>query len=148
MFFDREKGFGILAEKKDKGYSRWAKDKEVKKELSCGPLKQKNCKEAGVPILLNKEEMWVDNGEYHTLVIGATGAGKTTMVNLLMKFYDINKGDIIIDGVSTKELTRENIHELFIMVLLSLQISNHSVMYYIGFRNKLFLFQLKTVMII
>ena len=39
------------------------------------------------------------------------------MVNLLMKFYEINSGDILIDGISTKELTRENIHELFIMVL-------------------------------
>ena len=39
------------------------------------------------------------------------------MVNLLMKFYDIDSGDIKIDGVSTKELTRENIHELFTMVL-------------------------------
>ena len=39
------------------------------------------------------------------------------MVNLLMKFYDINSGDIKIDGVSTKELTRENIHSLFTMVL-------------------------------
>ena len=50
-------------------------------------------------------------------IVGPTGAGKTTMVNLLMKFYDINDGDIKIDGVSTKELTRENIHELFTMVL-------------------------------
>lgn len=50
-------------------------------------------------------------------IVGPTGAGKTTMVNLLMKFYEINDGDILIDGVSTKELTRENIHELFIMVL-------------------------------
>lgn len=50
-------------------------------------------------------------------IVGPTGAGKTTMVNLLMKFYDINKGDILIDGVSIKELTRENIHELFTMVL-------------------------------
>ena len=39
------------------------------------------------------------------------------MVNLLMKFYEINNGDILIDGVSTKELSRENIHDLFIMVL-------------------------------
>ena len=50
-------------------------------------------------------------------IVGPTGAGKTTMVNLLMKFYDINKGDILIDGVSIKDLTRENIHELFTMVL-------------------------------
>ncbi len=50
-------------------------------------------------------------------IVGPTGAGKTTMVNLLMKFYDINGGDILIDGVSTKDLTRENIHKLFIMVL-------------------------------
>ena len=50
-------------------------------------------------------------------IVGPTGAGKTTMVNLLMKFYEINKGDIIIDGISIKDLTRENIHDLFTMVL-------------------------------
>ena len=50
-------------------------------------------------------------------IVGPTGAGKTTMVNLLMKFYEINSGDIKIDGISTKDLTRENVHELFTMVL-------------------------------
>ncbi len=50
-------------------------------------------------------------------IVGPTGAGKTTMVNLLMKFYETNSGDIKIDGVSTKSLTRENIHDMFIMVL-------------------------------
>ena len=50
-------------------------------------------------------------------IVGPTGAGKTTMVNLLMKFYDIDSGDIIIDGKSIRNLTRENIHDLFTMVL-------------------------------
>ena len=50
-------------------------------------------------------------------IVGPTGAGKTTMVNLLMKFYEINSGDIMIDDVSIKDLTRENIHDLFVMVL-------------------------------
>ena len=50
-------------------------------------------------------------------IVGPTGAGKTTMVNLLMKFYNINDGDIKIDGISIKELSRDNIHQLFTMVL-------------------------------
>ena len=50
-------------------------------------------------------------------IVGPTGAGKTTMVNLLMKFYEINGGDIKIDGVSINDLTRENVHSLFTMVL-------------------------------
>ena len=50
-------------------------------------------------------------------IVGPTGAGKTTLVNLLMRFYEINDGDIKIDGVSIKDMTRENIHDLFGMVL-------------------------------
>lgn len=50
-------------------------------------------------------------------IVGPTGAGKTTMVNLLMKFYDINSGSISIDDVPINKLTRENVHELFTMVL-------------------------------
>ena len=84
MFFDREKGIGITTNKKDKGYSRWAKDKEIKEELKCVPITAKNSKEAGVPLILNDKEMWVDNGEYHSLVIGATGSGKTQTVILPM----------------------------------------------------------------
>ena len=82
MFFDREKGFGLTTDKKDKGYSRWAKDKEIKEELECVQIQAKNSKAAGVPIILNENEMWVDNGEYHSLVIGATGSGKTQGVIL------------------------------------------------------------------
>ena len=50
-------------------------------------------------------------------IVGPTGAGKTTIVNLLMKFYDIKSGDIQIDGVSTKDMRREDVHSLFTMVL-------------------------------
>lgn len=60
-------------------------------------------------------------------IVGPTGAGKTTLVNLLMKFYDINDGDIKIDGISTKDLTRENIHDLFIMVLQDTWLFNGTI---------------------
>ena len=60
-------------------------------------------------------------------IVGPTGAGKTTMVNLLMKFYDISGGDIIIDGKSIKDLTRENIHDLFTMVLQDTWLFNGSI---------------------
>lgn len=76
-FFEREKGLGITTEKKDKGYSRWAKDKEIKEELECVPVQAKRAKAAGIPLIVTKEELWVDNGEYHSLIIGATGSGKT-----------------------------------------------------------------------
>ena len=50
-------------------------------------------------------------------IVGPTGAGKTTIVNLLMKFYEVNSGEIKIDNMPISNLTRENIHDLFIMVL-------------------------------
>lgn len=80
MFFEREEGFGFTASKKDKGYSRWAKEKEIKEELTCVPITAPNSKKAGVPLILNDKEMWVDDSEYHSLVIGATGSGKTQTV--------------------------------------------------------------------
>ncbi len=60
-------------------------------------------------------------------IVGPTGAGKTTMVNLLMKFYEINSGDIKIDGVSINELRRENVHDLFTMVLQDTWLFNGTV---------------------
>ena len=79
-FFEMEKGIGFTTEKKDKGYSRWAKDKEMKAELVMVTPEQEASEAAGVPLILNDKEAWVDNGEYHTLVIGSTGSGKTQTV--------------------------------------------------------------------
>ena len=69
-------------------------------------------------------------------IVGPTGAGKTTLVNLLMKFYEINSGDILIDGVSIKELTRENIHDLFVMVLQDTWVFEGSIRDNLKFNKK------------
>lgn len=50
-------------------------------------------------------------------IVGPTGAGKTTLVNLLMRFYEVTSGEILIDGVSSKDMPREEIHDIFGMVL-------------------------------
>lgn len=69
-------------------------------------------------------------------IVGPTGAGKTTMVNLLMKFYDINKGDILIDGTSIKEISRDNVHDLFTMVLQDTWLFNGSIRDNISYNRK------------
>lgn len=56
-------------------------------------------------------------GGQKVAIVGPTGAGKTTIVNLLMRFYEVNKGQIKIDNVPIQELTRENVHDQFCMVL-------------------------------
>ncbi len=93
--FDKEKGFGIglhFSEKSSDGYSKWASEKDIKNDkgiVKVSPL-DKDIKAAGIPLINKGDEMWVDNGEYHNLIIGATGSGKTEcvvkpLVNLLSK---------------------------------------------------------------
>lgn len=69
-------------------------------------------------------------------IVGPTGAGKTTMVNLLMKFYDINDGDIVIDGTSIKKLKRSNVHSLFTMVLQDTWLFNGTIKENIVYNQK------------
>ena len=69
-------------------------------------------------------------------IVGPTGAGKTTMVNLLMKFYEINDGDILIDGVSIKDISREELHNLFVMVLQDTWLFEGSIKDNLKFNNK------------
>lgn len=67
-------------------------------------------------IIINDFNLNVKTGQ-KVAIVGPTGAGKTTIINLLMKFYELNSGNIYIDNVKINDLTRENIHDLFIMVL-------------------------------
>ena len=93
--FNKEKGKGIglkLGEKQESGYARWATDKEIKADSGVEKVdpKESALTAAGIPLINNGKEIWVDNGEYHNLVIGSTGSGKTQtvvkpMVNLLAK---------------------------------------------------------------
>ena len=79
--FDREKGFGFsIGSKKEKGYSKWATDSEFKKGLEVVNIKDPQIPAAGIPLHSKKGQMWVDNGEDHYLVMGATGSGKTVIV--------------------------------------------------------------------
>ena len=79
--FDHDKGFGFsLGSKKEKGYSRWATDNEFKKGLDIVNIKDSKIPAAGIALYSKKGKMWVDNGEDHYLVMGATGSGKTVIV--------------------------------------------------------------------
>ena len=69
-------------------------------------------------------------------IVGPTGAGKTTMVNLLMKFYEINDGDILVDGISIKNIKREELHDLFVMVLQDTWLFEGSIKDNLKFNNK------------
>lgn len=94
--FKREKGevgIGITLKKKSSdGYSNWAKEKDIKEQsgVECVHPTDDVVNAAGIPLINDGKNIWVDNGEYHNLVIGSTGSGKTQtivkpMVNLLAK---------------------------------------------------------------
>ena len=64
---------------------------------------------------------------HHVAIVGPTGAGKTTLVNLLMRFYEVNSGSISIGGIKTSDMTRECVHSLFCMVLQDTWLFNGTV---------------------
>lgn len=93
-------------------------EKIKKIESAKGDIEFKNVKFGYVP-----EKMIIHNfsakakAGQKIAIVGPTGAGKTTMVNLLMRFYELDGGQILIDGVPIDQLTRENVHDMFCMVL-------------------------------
>ena len=78
--FDREAGVGFNLGKSENGYARWAKKGEVKRQLKKIDPKAYTADAAGLVVMNNGKELWVDNGEAHNIVIGATGSGKTQAV--------------------------------------------------------------------
>lgn len=67
-------------------------------------------------IIINDFSATVKAGQ-KIAIVGPTGAGKTTIVNLLMRFYEVNSGEILLDGTPISQVTRENVHDQFCMVL-------------------------------
>ncbi len=81
----------------------------------------------------NKDEKLIENWSLNVkpgqtvAIVGPTGAGKTTIVNLLMKFYDIQGGDIKIDGISIKDMTKSDVRKMFAMVLQDTWLFNGTI---------------------
>ncbi|ESL03583.1 ABC transporter, ATP-binding protein [Catonella morbi ATCC 51271] len=109
-----ERVFGFLSETEMEG----EEGKKEHIENIKGNVSFKNVKFGYNPdkIIIKNFSADVKSGE-KIAVVGPTGAGKTTLINLLMKFYELNEGQIIIDGTPISELKRSGVHELFCMVL-------------------------------
>lgn len=99
-------------------------------EISKEPNKPMNIKRAtgnvwfkNICFGYTQDKILMNNINFHAnvghkiAIVGSTGAGKTTLINLLMRFYDVNSGDIILDGINTKQLTRACLRKNFGMVL-------------------------------
>ena len=97
-FFEMDKGFGFVPSKKDKndGYSKWAKEENVKKDLFKVKPTDESAEHAGIVLMNNGKEMWVDDSEHHSLIIGSTGSGKTTLVVFPMVKVLAKKGESMI----------------------------------------------------
>ena len=113
--FDRSKGFGLsLGEKEEKGYNRFTKDVEMKKAFKVArvDIAQETADVAGMPLINDGKTMWVDNGEYHTLVVGATGSGKTTALVHPLIHSLIKKGESMVVTDPKGEIYKEHAERL------------------------------------
>ena len=77
-------------------------------------------------IIINDFNCVIEPGQ-RVAIVGPTGAGKTTMVKLLMRFYDVNSGAIRVDGVDIRDMTRHQLRDLFGMVLQDTWLYNGTI---------------------
>jgi len=94
--FEGEKGFGLTFQGKSNGYARWATTKEIKKQLKQVDPKAYTADAAGMVVINDGKTLWVDDGEAHNIVIGATGSGKTQAVVFPMVQSLAKKGESMI----------------------------------------------------
>lgn len=120
--FDRESGFGFSIGAKNDGYARWATKGEVKKQLKKIDPKAYHADSAGLVVINNGRNIWVDNGEAHNVVIGATGSGKTQAVvfPLVQSLAKHNESMIITDPKGeiyeqTGEMLRERGYNIVLL---------------------------------
>ena len=112
-FFDREKGFGFSMEgKKETGYAKWEDEKKMKNELSRVNPRDEKIDAAGIPLINDGKHIWVDDGEYHNIVIGSTGSGKTEMIVQPMIKLLAKKGESMIITDPKGEIYEKNGKEL------------------------------------
>lgn len=92
--------------------------KAVVLERSNGNVEVKNVTFGYIPekVILNNVDIFADSGKT-IAIVGPTGAGKTTIINLLMRFYDVNSGEITVDGINITKITRESLRKAYTMVL-------------------------------
>ncbi len=86
-FFEFEKGFGFTTDKKLDGYSKWCDEKDMKKELKMIRPTDAKTDAAGIALINDGKKIWVDDGDYHNLIIGSTGSGKTQ--NIIFPMIEI-----------------------------------------------------------
>lgn len=86
-FFELEKGFGFTTDKKLDGYSKWCDAKDMKKELKMIKPTDAKTEYAGIALINDGKKIWVDDGDYHNLIIGSTGSGKTQ--NIIFPMIEI-----------------------------------------------------------
>lgn len=113
------------------------KDKITKLDNIVGDVEFKNVNFGYIPEkqILYDLNLKVKGGQ-KIAVVGSTGAGKTTLVNLLMRFYEVDSGDITIDGVSIQDIKRENVRNLFGMVLQDTWLFEGTIKENIAYGNK------------
>lgn len=113
LIFERDTGIGFaIGAKTEKGYARWATDKEMKKQLKLVEASSSTSLAAGIPIINDGRRIWVDDGEFHNLIIGSTGSGKTEMTIQPMVKLLAKKGESMIITDPKGEIYEKNALEL------------------------------------